>query len=95
MQGQGSTSSVTTSSSVSRRPTAASPKGTVRNVRRPTNTTAGQQMRVPSNRGGGMWHVYTGDDSPGIKVNPVLVLIISIVFVGCVFLLHIYGKYTR
>ena len=27
--------------------------------------------------------------------NPVLVLVISIVFVGCVFLLHIYGKYNR
>lgn len=43
---------------------------------------------------GGMWRFYT-DDSPGIKIGPVPVLIISIVFILCVFLLHIWGKFTR
>jgi len=43
---------------------------------------------------GGMWRFYT-DDSPGIKIGPVPVLVISLVFILCVFLLHIWGKYTR
>lgn len=43
---------------------------------------------------GGMWHFYT-DDSPGIKIGPVPVLVMSLVFILCVFMLHIWGKYTR
>jgi len=42
----------------------------------------------------GMWRFYT-DDSPGIKVGPVPVLIMSLVFIASVFMLHIWGKYTR
>jgi len=43
---------------------------------------------------GGMWRFYT-DDSPGIKVGPVPVLVMSLVFIASVFMLHIWGKYTR
>ncbi|KAJ3189239.1 Protein transport protein Sec61 subunit beta [Gaertneriomyces sp. JEL0708] len=43
---------------------------------------------------GGMMRIYT-DDSPGIKVDPVVVLIGSLVFIASVFVLHIVGKYTR
>lgn len=43
---------------------------------------------------GGMWRFYT-DDSPGIKIGPVPVLVISLVFISSVFLLHIWSKYTR
>ncbi|XP_053208357.1 protein transport protein Sec61 subunit beta-like [Panonychus citri] len=43
---------------------------------------------------GGMWRFYT-DDSPGIKVGPVPVLVMSLVFIASVFILHIWGKYTR
>ncbi|EFN83195.1 Protein transport protein Sec61 subunit beta [Harpegnathos saltator] len=41
-----------------------------------------------------MWKFYT-DDSPGIKVGPVPVLVMSLLFIASVFMLHIWGKYTR
>merc|ERR1712189_12532 len=47
--------------------------------------------------GGGpqnMWRFYT-EDSPGIKVGPVPVLVMSLLFIASVFMLHIWGKYTR
>ncbi|XP_053251103.1 protein transport protein Sec61 subunit beta-like [Podarcis raffonei] len=43
---------------------------------------------------GGMWRFYT-EDSPGLKAGPVQVLIISFLFIASVFMLHIWGKYTR
>jgi len=43
---------------------------------------------------GGMWRFYT-DDSPGVKVGPVPVLVMSLLFIACVFMLHIWGKYNR
>merc|ERR1712090_104116 len=43
---------------------------------------------------GGMWRFYT-DDSPGIKVGPVPVLVMSLLFIACVFMLHIWGKFNR
>lgn len=42
----------------------------------------------------GMWRFYT-EDSPGIKVGPVPVLVMSLLFIASVFMLHIWGKYTR
>lgn len=41
-----------------------------------------------------MWKFYT-EDSPGIKVGPVPVLIMSLAFIASVFILHIWGKFTR
>merc|ERR1712029_824869 len=38
----------------------------------------------------GMWRFYS-DDSPGIKVGPVPVLVMSLLFIACVFMLHIWG----
>ncbi|CAK9304685.1 unnamed protein product [Gordionus sp. m RMFG-2023] len=43
---------------------------------------------------GAMWRFYT-DDSPGIKVGPVPVLVMSLLFIASVFLLHLWGKYTK
>ncbi|KAJ2359356.1 Arf guanine nucleotide exchange factor sbh1 [Coemansia sp. RSA 2618] len=40
-----------------------------------------------------MMRLYT-DDAPGLKVDPVVVLVLSLVFIASVFLLHIYGKLT-
>merc|ERR1712198_667656 len=61
--------------------------GTVRQRKATTTTrTAGSS--------GGMWRFYT-DDSPGIKVGPVPVLVMSLLFIACVFMLHIWGKYNR
>merc|ERR1712013_401744 len=51
-------------------------------------------QRYYDSKGGGMWRFYT-DDSPGIKVGPVPVLVMSLLFIACVFMLHIWGKYNR
>merc|ERR1711879_800023 len=55
-------------------------------------TTAGPRKAAGSSAG--MWRFYT-EDSPGIKVGPVPVLVISLLFIASVFMLHIWGKYTR
>ncbi|KAF6025176.1 SEC61B [Bugula neritina] len=47
-----------------------------------------------SGGGAGMWKFYS-EDSPGIKVGPVPVLVMSLLFIASVFVLHIWGKYTR
>jgi len=57
-----------------------------RNTTRTTTTAAGNSA--------GMWRFYT-DDSPGIKIGPVPVLIMSLVFIASVFVLHIWGKWAR
>merc|ERR1739838_990979 len=41
-----------------------------------------------------MWKFYS-EDSPGVKIGPVPVLVISLMFIGSVFIMHIWGKYTR
>merc|ERR1712129_305981 len=50
--------------------------------------------RAGGTSSGGMWRFYT-DDSPGIKVGPVPVLVMSLPFIACVFMLHIWGKFNR
>ncbi|XP_017880613.1 protein transport protein Sec61 subunit beta [Ceratina calcarata] len=60
-------------------------KTTVATATRNRNTGAGSD---------GMWRFYT-DESPGIKVGPVPVLVMSLLFIASVFMLHIWGKYTR
>jgi len=69
--------------------------GTVKQ-RKATASTAGSagRSRAAAANSGGMWRFYT-DDSPGIKVGPVPVLIMSLAFIASVFMLHIWGKYTR
>merc|ERR1712233_28299 len=49
---------------------------------------------TPNQGPGNMWKFYT-EDSPGIKVGPVPVLVMSLMFIASVFILHIWGKYTR
>lgn len=61
--------------------------------RKTTNTTT-TAKRTTGAGSGGMWRFYT-DDSPGIKVGPVPVLVMSLLFIASVFMLHIWGKYTR
>ncbi|KAI9094391.1 Pre protein translocase Sec Sec61-beta subunit, partial [Phlyctochytrium arcticum] len=62
--------------------------------RRQTGNVARQNSSSASGRPaqgpGGMMRIYT-DDSPGIKVDPVVVLVGSLTFIASVFLLHI-GK---
>ncbi|XP_029037137.1 sec61 translocon subunit beta [Osmia lignaria lignaria] len=66
--------------------------GTVR--QRKTTTTTATRSRNTGAGSDGMWRFYT-DDSPGIKVGPVPVLVMSLLFIASVFMLHIWGKYTR
>jgi len=66
--------------------------GTVRQRR--TATTSSSTSGRSSASTGSMWRFYT-DDSPGIKVGPLPVLVGSLIFIATVFVLHIWGKYTR
>ncbi len=77
---------------------AASPRGGGGQVRQRKAAggarTSGAAARAGGTSSGGMWRFYT-DDSPGIKVGPVPVLVMSLLFIACVFMLHIWGKYNR
>ncbi|KAF8368268.1 hypothetical protein PRIPAC_86097 [Pristionchus pacificus] len=57
-----------------------------------TTTTAVRSRAGVNN--GGLWKFYT-EDSTGLKIGPVPVLVMSLVFIASVFVLHIWGKYTR
>jgi protein transport protein SEC61 subunit beta len=37
---------------------------------------------------------YFGEDSPGMRIQPKTVLIMSLIYIGIVVLLHIYAKLT-
>merc|ERR1712228_202556 len=85
-----------------RSPSGAKPAagGNVRQ-RKATSGGGGGGGAVRSRGGGGaggnagsMWRFYT-EDSPGLKVGPVPVLVMSLLFIASVFMLHIWGKYTR
>lgn len=54
----------------------------------------GKKAAASSAASAGMWRFYT-EDSPGIKIGPVPVLVMSLLFIASVFMLHIWGKYTR
>mmetsp|Transcript_4851 Transcript_4851/g.8377 ORF Transcript_4851/g.8377 Transcript_4851/m.8377 type:complete len:104 (-) Transcript_4851:385-696(-) len=41
--------------------------------------------------GGGMLRFYT-DDAPGLRITPVVVLVMSLCFIGFVTILHVIGK---
>jgi len=41
----------------------------------------------------GILRFYT-DDAPGLKIGPTTVLVLSLLFIGFVVLLHIWGKLT-
>uniref|UniRef100_A0A7S0R4M4 Protein transport protein Sec61 subunit beta n=1 Tax=Pyramimonas obovata TaxID=1411642 RepID=A0A7S0R4M4_9CHLO len=49
----------------------------------------GQQMGGMG--GGGMLRFYT-DDAPGLRITPVVVLVMSLCFIGFVTVLHVIGK---
>ncbi|VDO80554.1 unnamed protein product, partial [Onchocerca flexuosa] len=40
---------------------------------------------------GGLWRFYT-EDATGLKIGPVPVLVMSLVFIASVFILHIWGN---
>ncbi|KAF1646303.1 UNVERIFIED_CONTAM: Protein transport protein Sec61 subunit beta, partial [Eudyptes robustus] len=60
----------------------------------PTSGSSGTvRTRAPANSAG-MWR-FTTEESTGLKIGPVPVLVLSLVFIASVFVLHIWGKYTR
>ncbi|CAN0491108.1 unnamed protein product [Hapterophycus canaliculatus] len=46
----------------------------------------------PPARPAGIMRFYT-DDAPGLRIGPTVVLVFSLAFIGCVVLLHIWGKF--
>lgn len=76
----------------------ASPRGAagggVRARKSTGSSAATTTARRSTQSNAGMWRFYT-EDSPGIKVGPVPVLVMSLLFIASVFMLHIWGKYTR
>ncbi|XP_065584596.1 protein transport protein Sec61 subunit beta-like [Artemia franciscana] len=68
--------------------------GPGRRVRQRTATKTVSRPRAGEASSGGMWRFYT-DDSSGIKVGPGQVMVMSILFIASVFILHIWGKYSR
>ncbi|KAK3595347.1 hypothetical protein CHS0354_008771 [Potamilus streckersoni] len=63
-------------------------------VRQRKTASSGAGRPKASGSSAGMWRFYT-EDSPGIKVGPVPVLVMSLLFIASVFMLHIWGKYNR
>ncbi|KAG8185880.1 hypothetical protein JTE90_028884 [Oedothorax gibbosus] len=90
-------SSATSVGAGSRSPKSMAPRagsGSTVKQRKTGSTNASNRTRTTGANSGGMWRFYT-DDSPGIKVGPVPVLVMSLLFIASVFMLHIWGKYTR
>eukprot|EP00013_Stygamoeba_regulata_P019943 CAMPEP_0177663030 /NCGR_PEP_ID=MMETSP0447-20121125/19690_1 /TAXON_ID=0 /ORGANISM="Stygamoeba regulata, Strain BSH-02190019" /LENGTH=89 /DNA_ID=CAMNT_0019168803 /DNA_START=35 /DNA_END=304 /DNA_ORIENTATION=+ len=71
-------------------PPRSSPSGTVAR----TPTKAKRSVGAPAANSGGMLRFYT-EDSPGLKLGPTAVLVLALAFIGCVVVLHIFGKFTR
>jgi len=55
--------------------------------------STGASRRPPAS-GGGILRFYT-EDSPGLKIGPTVVLVLSLLFIAFVVLLHIWGKFHR
>jgi len=61
---------------------------------RKSTTTTRSRPGAGGGASAGVWRFYT-EDSPGLKVGPVPVLVMSLIFIASVFMLHIWGKYTK
>lgn len=61
---------------------------------RRSGTTTRSRPGTGGGASAGMWRFYS-EDSPGLKVGPVPVLVMSLIFIASVFMLHIWGKYTK
>lgn len=50
------------------------------------------QKTLAHSHNAGIMKFYT-DDAPGLRIGPTVVLVFSLAFIGCVVLLHIWGKF--
>ncbi|KAI3523420.1 hypothetical protein L2E82_50195 [Cichorium intybus] len=99
---RGSSQSQTASSSSNSRPgpVGAVPRGSpaatagLRRRRLATGSSSGFSNGSGGNSGGNMLRFYT-DDAPGIKITPTVVLVMSVLFIGFVTALHVFGKLYR
>ncbi|KFM77810.1 Protein transport protein Sec61 subunit beta, partial [Stegodyphus mimosarum] len=85
-------SSATSVGAGSRSPKSMAPRagsGSTVKQRKTGGASASSRTRTSGANSGGMWRFYT-DDSPGIKVGPVPVLVMSLLFIASVFMLHIW-----
>mmetsp|Transcript_2728 Transcript_2728/g.8276 ORF Transcript_2728/g.8276 Transcript_2728/m.8276 type:complete len:100 (-) Transcript_2728:2031-2330(-) len=55
-------------------------------------TSAKSVAKAPASNGGFSLRFYD-DDAPGLKVGPTAVLVTSLVYIACVILLHLWGKF--
>eukprot|EP00635_Sarcinochrysidales_sp_CCMP3193_P002392 CAMPEP_0118913782 /NCGR_PEP_ID=MMETSP1166-20130328/14435_1 /TAXON_ID=1104430 /ORGANISM="Chrysoreinhardia sp, Strain CCMP3193" /LENGTH=97 /DNA_ID=CAMNT_0006853347 /DNA_START=64 /DNA_END=357 /DNA_ORIENTATION=+ len=69
--------------------------GVLTQRKRPARTAAGAntQARALQRSQPGILRFYP-DEAPGLKIGPTIVLVMSLMFIGFVVLLHIYGKIT-
>ncbi|XP_055832674.1 protein transport protein Sec61 subunit beta [Solanum dulcamara] len=95
------TSSQSTSSPTNR-PGTAAPRGSAaatagmrrRRLGSSSSTGGGGNAVVGSGNASNMLRFYT-DDSPGLKISPTVVLVMSLCFIGFVTTLHVLGKFYR
>mmetsp|Transcript_14054 Transcript_14054/g.44338 ORF Transcript_14054/g.44338 Transcript_14054/m.44338 type:complete len:106 (+) Transcript_14054:85-402(+) len=69
--------------------------GALTQRKRPARTSSGggSQARALQRSQPGILRFYP-DEAPGLKIGPTTVLVVSLMFIGFVVLLHIYGKIT-
>ena len=63
--------------------------------RRPQSSSSSSSRPAGQSVGGssaGILRFYT-DDAPGLKIGPTTVLVLSLMFIGMVVMLHIWGKF--
>ncbi|XP_009611631.1 protein transport protein Sec61 subunit beta [Nicotiana tomentosiformis] len=99
---RGSSSSQSASSSSSTRPGTAAPRGSAaatagmrrRRLSGSSSASGSSGAAVGSGNASNMLRFYT-DDSPGLKISPTVVLVMSLCFIGFVTALHVFGKFYR
>ncbi|OIT20894.1 PREDICTED: protein transport protein Sec61 subunit beta [Nicotiana attenuata] len=99
---RGSSSSQSASSSSSTRPGTAAPRGSAaatagmrrRRLGGSSSASGSSGAAVGSGNASNMLRFYT-DDSPGLKISPTVVLVMSLCFIGFVTALHVFGKFYR
>uniref|UniRef100_A0A2P2IHY5 Protein transport protein Sec61 subunit beta n=1 Tax=Rhizophora mucronata TaxID=61149 RepID=A0A2P2IHY5_RHIMU len=98
---RGASQSQTTSSAGTSRPGITAPRGSAAAAAGMRRRRLGSSASASSGGGGGaiaggsnMLRFYT-DDAPGLKISPTVVLVMSLVFIGFVTALHVFGKLYR